>query len=178
MAPECTSGRKFLLSIKSDVYSYGVLVLEIITGHKIYTFEGQDSEGLVEYVSGAQISSWHISSLRIPNMWIRARIVITVCMGMQVWQHWREKRASDVVDGDVVGVEAGQEHAARQALRCVHVALLCVQSDRARRPAMGQVIAMLSSDDAAAEELPEPTLPGYVVRPTAASGVQLCFGCR
>ncbi|EES12042.1 hypothetical protein SORBI_3006G055000 [Sorghum bicolor] len=144
MAPECTSGRKFLLSIKSDVYSYGVLVLEIITGHKIYTFEGQDSEGLVEYV----------------------------------WQHWREKRASDVVDGDVVGVEAGQEHAARQALRCVHVALLCVQSDRARRPAMGQVIAMLSSDDAAAEELPEPTLPGYVVRPTAASGVQLCFGCR
>ncbi|KAJ1270713.1 hypothetical protein BS78_06G073000 [Paspalum vaginatum] len=41
---------KFLLSIKSDVYSYGVLlVLEIITGHKIYTFECQDSEGLVEY---------------------------------------------------------------------------------------------------------------------------------
>ena len=54
MAPECTSGRKFLLSIKSDVYSYGVLVLEIITGHKIYTFEGQDSEGLVEYVSSAE----------------------------------------------------------------------------------------------------------------------------
>jgi hypothetical protein len=49
MAPECTSGRKLLLSIKSDVYSYGVL--EIITGHKIYTFEGQNSEGLVEYVS-------------------------------------------------------------------------------------------------------------------------------
>lgn len=54
MAPECTSGRKFLLSIKSDVYSYGVLVLEIITGHRIYTFEGQDSEGLVEYVSSAE----------------------------------------------------------------------------------------------------------------------------
>ncbi|CAN6248381.1 unnamed protein product [Urochloa humidicola] len=50
MAPECTSGRKFQLSIKSDVYSYGVLVLEIITGHKIYTFEGHNSEGLVEYV--------------------------------------------------------------------------------------------------------------------------------
>ncbi|XP_066347089.1 cysteine-rich receptor-like protein kinase 25 [Miscanthus floridulus] len=140
MAPECTSGRKLLLSIKSDVYSYGVLVLEIITGHKIYTFEGQDSEGLVEYV----------------------------------WQHWTEKRGSDVVDDDL-GVE-GQEHAARQALRCVHVALLCVQSDRARRPTMGQVIAMLSSHDGA-EELPEPSLPGYIVRPTAASGVQLCFGC-
>jgi hypothetical protein len=98
-------------------------------------------------------------------------------MRVQVWQHWTEKRGSDVVDGDLVGVE-GQQHAARQALRCVHVALLCVQSDRARRPTMGQVIAMLSSDDGAAQELPEPSLPGYVVRPTAASGVQLCFGCR
>lgn len=142
MAPECTSGRKFLLSIKSDVYSYGVLVLEIITGHKIYTFEGQNSEGLVEYV----------------------------------WQHWIEKRASDVMDVDL-GVE-GHEHAPRQALRCVHVALLCVQSDRSRRPTMGQVIAMLSSGDDGTDDLPEPSLPGYVLRPMAASGVQLCFGCR
>jgi len=146
IAPECTSGRKFLLSIKSDVYSYGVLVLEVITGHKIYTFEGQKSEGLVEYV----------------------------------WQHWKEKRAGDIVDGDL-GVE-GQEVAARQALRCVHVALLCVQSDRSRRPTMGQVIAMLTSeDDDDGMELPEPSLPGYlIIHPRAASGpVWLpCLGCR
>ncbi|CAO2042051.1 unnamed protein product [Urochloa humidicola] len=144
MAPECTSGRKFLLSIKSDVYSYGVLVLEIITGHKIYTFEGQNSEGLVEYV----------------------------------WQHWTEKRVADVMDGEL-GVD-GEEHALRQALRCVHVALLCVQSDRARRPTMGQVIAMLRSYDGT-EALEEPSLPGYVVfRPMTASGpVRLpCLGCR
>lgn len=51
MAPECTSGGKYQLSIKSDVYSYGVLVLEIVTGRKIHTFEGHNSEGLVEYVS-------------------------------------------------------------------------------------------------------------------------------
>uniref|UniRef100_A0A804RIF8 Protein kinase domain-containing protein n=1 Tax=Zea mays TaxID=4577 RepID=A0A804RIF8_MAIZE len=130
MAPECTSGRKLLLSIKSDVYSYGVLVLEIITGHKIYTFEGQNSEGLVEYV----------------------------------WQHWTEKRASDVVDCDL-GME-GQEHGPWQALRCVHVALLCVQSDRSRRPTMGQVIAMLSSGDDGTEELPEPSRPAWVRRPS------------
>lgn len=97
-----------------------------------------------------------------------------------MWQHWREKRAGDIVDGDLL-VEGQQEHAPRQALRCGHVALLCVQLDRARRPTMGQVIEMLSGgDDGAEEELPEPSLPGYVVRPgpTAASGFQLCFGCR
>jgi hypothetical protein len=99
-------------------------------------------------------------------------------MCAQVWQHWIEKRASDVMDADL-GVE-GHEHAPRQALRCVHVALLCVQSDRSRRPTMGQVIAMLSSGDDGTDDLPEPSLPGYVLRPgpMAASGVQLCFGCR
>lgn len=85
-------------------------------------------------------------------------------MCAQVWQHWIEKRASDVMDADL-GVE-GHEHAPRQALRCVHVALLCVQSDRSRRPTMGQVIAMLSSGDDGTEELPEPSRPAWVRRPS------------
>jgi serine/threonine protein kinase len=78
MAPECTSGRKFLLSIKSDVYSYGVLVLEIITGHKIYTFEGQDSEGLVEYVSSAEILL--AAYLSLPSLVLKLiiRLLVTV----------------------------------------------------------------------------------------------------
>jgi len=65
MAPECTTGRKFLRSIKSDVYSYGVLVLEIITGHKIYTFEGQNSEGLVEYVSAYIHCNFVVASIPV-----------------------------------------------------------------------------------------------------------------
>ena len=93
-----------------------------------------------------------------------------------MWQHWTEKRVGDVVDGDLLGL-GGQEHALRQAMRCVHVALLCVQADRSKRPDMGQVIAMLRSDGGA--ELPEPSLPGYVVRSTTASGVRLrCMGYR
>ncbi|GJN27797.1 hypothetical protein PR202_gb15848 [Eleusine coracana subsp. coracana] len=124
---ECTFGRKLQLSIKSDVYSYGVLVLEIITGHKINTFEGENFEGLVEYV----------------------------------WQHWTEKKASDVVDGDLVVCVEGSEHERRQAERCVHMALLCVQSDRSRRPTMDLVIAILRNE---AIVLPEPSLPGYIDR--------------
>ena len=105
-------------------------------------------------------------------------IYLYICV--QVWQHRREKRVSDVVDDDLLaGVEeeGRQGHALRQALRCVHVALLCVQADRLRRPAMGQVIAMLRREEM---ELQEPSLPGYVARPTTvASGVPLpCLGCR
>ena len=94
-----------------------------------------------------------------------------------MWQHWEEKRAGDIVDGDLLGV-AGQELAARQAQRCVHVALLCVQSDRSRRPTMGQVIAMLTNDDGGME-LPEPSLPGYLVVVHPRALVRLpCLGCR
>ena len=106
-------------------------------------------------------------------------IYLYICV--QVWQHWREKRVSDVVDDDLLaGVEeeGRQGHALRQALRCVHVALLCVQADRSRRPAMGQVIAMLTSDDGGME-LPEPSLPGYLVVVHPRALVRLpCLGCR
>ena len=35
MAPECTLGRKLQLSIKSDVYSYGVVLLEMVIGSRV-----------------------------------------------------------------------------------------------------------------------------------------------
>ena len=40
-------------SVKSDVFSFGVLVLEIVSGQKIITFRGEDNieEGLLNYVS-------------------------------------------------------------------------------------------------------------------------------
>ena len=40
-------------SMKSDVFSFGVLVLEIVSGQKIITFRGEDNieEGLLNYVS-------------------------------------------------------------------------------------------------------------------------------
>ncbi|KAJ1685889.1 hypothetical protein LUZ63_017279 [Rhynchospora breviuscula] len=49
MAPELSRHRRF--STKSDVYSYGVMVLEILTGEKISEFEGSShSMSLVDYV--------------------------------------------------------------------------------------------------------------------------------
>ena len=40
-------------SVKSDVFSFGVLVLETVSGQKIITFRGEDNieEGLLNYVS-------------------------------------------------------------------------------------------------------------------------------
>ena len=50
MAPEYAMLGHF--SVKSDVFSFGVLILEIVTGQKITYFRnGEDKEYLPSYVS-------------------------------------------------------------------------------------------------------------------------------
>ncbi|KAK2992191.1 hypothetical protein RJ640_005678, partial [Escallonia rubra] len=55
MAPECTIHGQF--SEKSDVFSFGVLVLEIISGQKNYCFQKSEKD-LLSYVSAPAISSY------------------------------------------------------------------------------------------------------------------------
>jgi hypothetical protein len=45
-------------------------------------------------------------------------------------------------------------------LRCIHVALLCVQEDAHLRPGMAAVVVMLNSNSIT---LPVPTPPAYLV---------------
>ena len=62
MPPEYVYHGQF--SVKSDVFSFGVLVLEMVTGHKNHTFRGEDSgEGLLDYVSYS-IFTYFITHLR------------------------------------------------------------------------------------------------------------------
>lgn len=50
MAPEYALHGQF--SVKSDVFSFGVLVLEIVTGHKNHSFQnGVVIEDLISHVS-------------------------------------------------------------------------------------------------------------------------------
>ena len=49
MAPECMHGQ---FSVKSDVFSFGMLVLEMVTGQKNQCFrDGENSEDLLSFVS-------------------------------------------------------------------------------------------------------------------------------
>lgn len=57
---------------------------------------------------------------------------------MQVWNNWRTKRLHHTLDVKTLGI-VGQGDELRQALRCMKVALLCLQTERASRPDMRQV---------------------------------------
>ncbi|XP_074270082.1 cysteine-rich receptor-like protein kinase 15 isoform X2 [Silene latifolia] len=106
-------------SIKTDVFSFGVLVLEIVSGHKVS--EARNGESLLSFA----------------------------------WRNWSEGKALNIVDSTVSDVNT------TEVLRCVHIGLLCVQENAARRPIMSSVVLMLNSHSVT---LPIPSRPAFLVQ--------------
>nr|CDM86188.1 unnamed protein product [Triticum aestivum] len=121
MAPEYAS--EGLFSVKSDVFSFGVLLLEIVSGKRNSSGHGQHYGEFVNLLSYA-------------------------------WQLWRDGRALELVDPSL-----GQcNEQVADMMRCVKVALLCVQDNAMDRPTMSDVTAMLGHDEV---PLPEPRWPPH-----------------
>ncbi|KAG9454225.1 hypothetical protein H6P81_007129 [Aristolochia fimbriata] len=69
------------------------------------------------------------------------------------WRHWKEGRIADLVDQSL-----GENYQRNEALRCIHLGLLCVQEDPTERPLMSTILLMLSSYSIT---LPVPSRPAY-----------------
>ncbi|XP_066310027.1 receptor-like serine/threonine-protein kinase SD1-8 [Miscanthus floridulus] len=118
MSPEYAMDGVF--SMKSDIYSFGVLVLEIITGRRNRGFYEEELDlNLLRYA----------------------------------WMMRKEGRSVDLVDKVMDG--SGVNYS--EVLRCIQVALLCVEVQPRNRPLMSSVVMMLASENAT---VPEPNEPG------------------
>ncbi|KAH9302297.1 hypothetical protein KI387_013880, partial [Taxus chinensis] len=105
MAPEYAMRGQ--LSVKADVYSFGVLLLEIISARKnTDSHFPHEMQNLLEWA----------------------------------WRLFNVDDVLNMVDSTIR--ETCQEE---QALRCIHIGLVCVQADAAVRPAMSNVIMMISN---------------------------------
>ncbi|TVU05270.1 hypothetical protein EJB05_48428, partial [Eragrostis curvula] len=70
------------------------------------------------------------------------------------WQLWEDGLWLQFVDASLV-----TEFHTLEMMRCIIIALLCVQENAADRPTMSDVVAFLSSDRI---PLPEPNHPAYL----------------
>ncbi|XP_057728534.1 G-type lectin S-receptor-like serine/threonine-protein kinase At4g27290 isoform X2 [Arachis stenosperma] len=117
MAPEYAIDG--LYSIKSDVFSFGILIMEIICGTKNRALcHANQTLNLIGYA----------------------------------WRVWKEEKALELIDSSIK-----ESCVISEALRCIHVSLLCVQQYPEDRPTMASVILMLGSE----MDLVEPKEPGF-----------------
>ncbi|TVU34174.1 hypothetical protein EJB05_16004, partial [Eragrostis curvula] len=125
MAPEYFFGNTF--SVKSDVFSFGVLVLEIVSGRKVATSfrRYKRSDNLMAYA----------------------------------WRLWEDKNSRELIDNSLSIEEHDQEE---EIIRCIQIALLCVQANPEDRPDMKEVVRMLSNKDI---HLDNPKQPSYFNEP-------------
>uniref|UniRef100_M8B647 Cysteine-rich receptor-like protein kinase 25 n=1 Tax=Aegilops tauschii TaxID=37682 RepID=M8B647_AEGTA len=107
-------------STKSDVFSFGVLILEIISGKRNSCF---DQQGSFFNLLG------------------------------DTWKSWKEKRCLELLDASLA-----LDISSSDIMRCVSIALSCVQENADDQPTMSDVVSMLSTENMT---LPEPNNRAY-----------------
>lgn len=154
MAPEYAMDGQF--STKSDVFSFGVILLEIISGKKNNgSYLVEKSQTLIRYVcffirsvsfgSGNYAKKQHMLNWKCYDILIK----------LQAWQLWREGKELEFVDPLMM-----ESSPIEDVIRCMHIGLLCVQEDPTDRPTVSSVVVLLGSGTIS---LPQPRQPAFCV---------------
>lgn len=142
MSPEyAMSG---VISTKTDVYSFGVLLLEIVSGKKNNCDDYPlNLIGYVSYIKTMQLGT----KIKFNLIYLKIN-----CINLfQAWKLWNQGEALKLVDTMLNG---SCPHI--QVIRCIHIGLLCTQDQAKDRPSMLDVISFLSNENT---QLPPPIQP-------------------
>lgn len=132
---------------KSDIYSYGVLLLEIVSGRcNTNTRLPSEDQFLLERVSpcchtSAPDKQPAQKTNKQTNLDSFVLILTVILLLLQTWALYEQGRLEDIVDMDIGGDQDVEE-----ACRFLKIGLLCTQDAMARRPNMTNVVRMLSGE--------------------------------
>ncbi|KAI7729771.1 hypothetical protein M8C21_017968 [Ambrosia artemisiifolia] len=124
MAPEYLAHGQ--LTEKADVYSFGILILEVVTGME----------------SNRSKTTEYSESL--------------LCIA---WEHFKQGTVEEIVDPNLMMHIHPNTDFQKDAIKVVHVGLLCTQEAPSLRPSMSAALKMLAKTD---ESLPAPSNPPFI----------------
>lgn len=130
------------LSEKADVFSFGVLLLEIITGRKNRNPKIQDNEYLPIYVSLLRLlTPYHAFEFSSFPVWI----IHTSEMFTQACRLHGDGKLMDLLDRRLQ-LDSTNTTELKQVHRVLKAAILCAQMSPEQRPTMFRVLTMLAGD--------------------------------
>ncbi|KAB2043646.1 hypothetical protein ES319_D01G031600v1 [Gossypium barbadense] len=136
MSPEYVMHGRF--SEKSDVFSYRVLLLEIVSGRRNKSFYNKDDLSLLGYIFCiCELFGFGLKKLEFSSVIIE--------LSDHVWKLWNEGNIWDLVDKVISKSESDLKNK-KEIWRCIHVGLLCVQEYAKDRPTMSTIVSMLNSE--------------------------------
>lgn len=148
MAPEYLAQGQ--LTEKVDVYGYGVLILEIVSGVQNNKFRTDDPlttlvTAVISHTLGFEyICSMFSHCIGLPSSYI-------FCL-LQTWKHFQLNTMSEIIDKSME-IEDMEE-----VTRVIQVGLLCTQVSPTSRPTMTETIQKLKQKDVS---LPIPSKPPF-----------------
>lgn len=76
-------------------------------------------------------------------------VLVEGCLIFQAWKLWKDGTPEELIDPLIL-----ESCNKSEALQCIHVAMLCVQSSAIQRPTMSSVVFMLEGENTS---LPQPS---------------------
>lgn len=163
MSPEYAIEGRF--SVKSDVFAFGVLLLEILSGRKNTGFRNSDCPSLLGYVSICFYKPFLIYLFTVDHVFIFTNFIT-----FQAWELWKSDRGLELIDLKLdmpLSVSF-------KPLRFIHVGLLCVQDNPADRPNIADVLSMFSNESM---QLVSPKRPAFTGSNSSGSGTEITQHC-